>query len=167
MQRAFADDKVDTTWGIIGLVVVLVGGIVAVGRRRRLHSVLQDELAKLRDVRASGLDDPAAASRTLDEYEQRVTTDLSARRLNDAQFSVLMLQVNEVRRTLRKRAVAPLAGIVSPSLRTAIDAALEDGRITATEASALRRSLQRERGMSKRSHAEVLRLIAAWGEDAV
>jgi hypothetical protein len=162
MQRAFADDKVDTTWGIIGLVVVLIGAIVAVGRRRRHHSALQDELAKLRDIRAAGLDDPAAAARSLEGYEQRITGDLSTRRLNDAQFSVLRLEVSDVRRTLRKRAVAPMAGIVSPTFRLALDAALEDGRITGDEADALLRALRRERGLHDAQRVRVRQFIQQW-----
>jgi hypothetical protein len=166
MQRAFADDKVDTTWGIIGLVVVLVGGIVAVGRRRRHHSVLQDELAKLRDIRADGIDDPAAAARSLEGYERRIASDLATRRLTDAQFSVLRLEVSDVRRTLRKRAVAPMAGIVSPAFRLALDAALEDGRITGDEADALLRALRRERGLPEGQRARVRKFIQHWTTSA-
>jgi hypothetical protein len=166
MQRAFEPENLDTTWGLIGLAVVFVSALFAVWTRRRNHSTLGGELAQLRAIREAGVQEAAAAARTLDAYERRIADALTSRRLTDAQFSVLMMQATEVRRSLRKRAVAPLAGVVSAAFRTALDASLEDGRITRAEAEALRRALAKEKGLPATRRKDVLRVIDAWGDGA-
>jgi outer membrane protein assembly factor BamB len=166
MQRAFEPENLDTTWGLIGLAVVFVSALFAVWTRRRHHSTLGGELAQLRAIREAGVQEAAAAARTLDAYERRIADALTSRRLTDAQFSVLMMQATEVRRSLRKRAVAPLAGVVSAAFRTALDASLEDGRITRAEAEALRRALAKEKGLPATRRKDVLRVIDAWGDGA-
>jgi hypothetical protein len=166
LQRAFAPDRLDTTWGIIGLAVVLSGAIAALLQRRRHHSILDKELARLAEIRAAGLLEPARATRAVDENERRITTEFSRRRLNDAQYSVLMLQTTDLRRALRRRAVAQIVGVVSPAFRAALDAALEDGRITGTEARMLQRALSRERGLAPSDRKAVARFIEEWREQA-
>jgi outer membrane protein assembly factor BamB len=164
MQRAFAPERLDTTWGLIGLAVVLFGTLVAALERRRHHSVLERELVLLERIRERGASAAEAAARELEAYTGRIRKRLAARRLNDAQFAVLRLEIGEVGRSLRRRAVAPLSAVVSPRFLAAFEAALEDGWITAVEAEALHKALRRERGLGPDARRRVAHAIEAWRE---
>jgi len=51
MQRAFAPDRAETTWGIFGLVLTLAGATVALAERRRRRGKLGEEIRVLERVK--------------------------------------------------------------------------------------------------------------------
>lgn len=161
LQRAFAPERQDVTFGVLGIVIALAGGVITLARRQRHSSRLDHELALLRDIRAQGSDDPWRAMRALARYRARIEGELARGALNDAQYASLTLRASELLTALRARALAPLAHRVGPTLRLRLEAALADGVMSASEAAALRALLADDPVASARDREEIGRLLDA------
>lgn len=159
LQRAFAPDNQNATFGVLGILVTLIGALVALVARRRRHGRLHDELEALERIRHDGRRDPEAGMRALGAFRERLLADVRARRLDDAQFNTLDQRANVVFSALRTRLLGPLAGHLSADFRHALDVVLHDGRVDSEELAALRRALDAERSLAPDERARLAAML--------
>lgn len=164
-QRALAPENQNITFGVLGLVLTIMGALVALLARRRRRSLLEEELRRIEAIRASAGRDTLAAVAELEVYRDRVLGMLAAGRLDDAQFSVIELRVSRLLQTLRLRLLGPFAGRVSPEYRHLLEAALEDGRVTREEGATLVAGLDAEAALSPDERSRLASLIRVWQSD--
>jgi hypothetical protein len=162
LQQAFAPDNQNLTFGALGLALTGIAALVAVLVRRRKKTRLGAELRALERIRERSGTDALGAVHQLEAFRQRVLLDVAEGRLDDAQFSVLELRVARLLQALRLRLLGPFAGRVSDEYRHLLEAALEDGQVTAQEAAQLRLGLARERGLTKPERERLAGLIGLW-----
>ena len=166
LQRAFAPERQDLTFGVLGLALTLVGGGFAVLARRRRHGRLHEELRLLEGIRERGRREPEAALRALGAYRERLLRDVGAQRLDDAQLHTLDARADVVFHALRTRLLGPLAGRLGADFRHALDVVLHDGVVEPDELAALRALLEAERGLPDEERARLAALLARLAEPA-
>ncbi|HLE97554.1 MAG TPA: hypothetical protein VI997_09310, partial [Candidatus Thermoplasmatota archaeon] len=166
MQRAFAPDNQNATYGVLGLAATAIGGAIAVVSRSRRKTRLAAEIEALERIRARGRVDPHDAVHALAEYRRAMRAELAAGRLDDAQFSVLDHSASEVLQTLRQRILGPLAGRVSPAFAQKLDLALLDGTVDPVEAASLRSAISEEAALTADERSRLAGLFDSWATDA-
>lgn len=163
LQRAFAPENQDLTFGLLGLALTLGAGGIAVLARRRRHSRLRDDLRALARIRDDGRTDPEGAVLALGAYRERLFADLEAGRVDDAQFHTLVARADATFGALRTRLLGPLAGRLTADFRHALDVVLHDGRVDADERVALRAALDAERHATEEERARIVALLDRLG----
>lgn len=127
LQRAFAPENENLTFGVLGILLTLLGGVFTVGRARRRRSRLERELATLDRIRAVGERDPEAAARALVAYRENLPVELGRGRIDDGQYGVLELRALRLLKLLRTRVVAPVETKLTPRFARLVESAFEDG----------------------------------------
>lgn len=162
MQKAFAPDNQNITFGVIGLAATGIGGLFAYGSRLRRKSRLQTDMLELERLRQLGKNEPYRAARELAGYRTRLQKDLQAGALDDAQFTALSSEALRLLGTLRLRLVGGLEGRASPRFRHQLETALEDGSVTPEELAALRETLATETSLTAADRARLTTLLEGW-----
>ena len=159
LARQFSSENQERTFFVLGIVVTLLGALIAFLVRRRRRGRLGDELRRLEEIRERGRRDPATAIRDLGLYRERLLGEVRAHKLDDAQFNTLEARANVVFSALRTRLLGPLAGRISADFRHALDVVLHDGRVDAEELSALRGALDAERDLASDERARLAAML--------
>lgn len=160
MQTAFAPENQDATWGVIGLVLVVVGSLVTVGRTYRRRTVLERELKRLHQIQLRSTEDLVGAIRAVDAYRNDLQDAFTKGRFDDAQFSVLEIRVQRLARAFRHRLMSPFEARMSPGFHRLLETCLEDGVLTTAEAKRLLEGLKHEKRVSDGEKLEIARLLA-------
>ncbi len=159
LQKAFAPENYDLTFGVGGLLLTLFGALIAILARRRRHSKLKEELDALARIEARGRGDPEGAVRDLGAYRAHVLDALGRGRLDDAQYTTLTARADLASATIRTRLLGPIAGRLTADLRHMVDVALHDGRIEREELDGIRAVLDAERHLSSDDKARLATLF--------
>lgn len=162
LGKAFAPENQDLTFGTLGVLLTLVGFLVALYVRRHRRSVLDEELRRLEALREIAARDPAAGSRELCALRLRFRRDLTEGRLDDSQFSLLEDKLGGVLRGARKRLLVPFVARASVEIRHMLDAALDDGHLTSAEAAEIVGRLPNEANMTEAERAGLAALLRSW-----
>jgi hypothetical protein len=165
LQQAFAPDNQNLTFGLVGIALAAGGGLVALERRHRRRGRMGRELARLEELRALGEARPAQALRELGAYRAGLHAALGEGNLDEAQYGALETRAARLAAPLRRRVLAAWEGRASPRFLRLLDAALEDGVLSAAEAGALREAMRGER-LSARQREELAGLLGALLGDA-
>lgn len=162
MQTAFKAENQDTTWGLIGVFLVLLGALWGLFARRRRKSKIQRELERLDRVREQGLTDPLGAIHGLETHRQRLLDELARGKIDDAIYRILALRIANTLRRLTQHLLGPVSRKLSPAFYATLDATLEDGLVSANEADILKENLSHEDELTKKERHKVSALIEAW-----
>lgn len=162
LQQAFAPGYQEYTLFLLGLAITLLGALFAVLSRRRRHSRIAEDLAILDRIRRQAASDTVRAVEELGAFRARIADDLARGRIDDAQFSTLELAATRLLHLLRQRLLGSLAGRVSVRLEQALDLALQDGRVEASEEATLRALISGESQLATSEREVLERLVATW-----
>lgn len=161
LQTAFAPENQNLTFGVLGLVLTLLGGLIAVLARQRRKSQIADGLIVLDSIKDQGRKDPVGAIGRLAPFRADLRRRLAAGRLDDSQYSALELDVRELLQLLRQRLLAGIGSSLSAAFLDALDVALQDGRLEPAERKALATGLAHERGLPRTDRQRLAGLIAS------
>lgn len=167
IQKAFEPENQNLTFGVLGVLLTILGAVVTIGRTRARFARLERELAALEDIRLLTIQDPRGAVLALKAYRDRLPLDLARRRIDDSQYSVLDQRSARLLKVLRTRMFAPYDPRLSPRFHRLLDAAFEDAILQPSEAEILTAQLEQETSLSVSERAEVRRLLADFTSDHV
>lgn len=160
LQKAFAPENENFTFGILGIAITVLGAAVTIGRARARFARLERELAAVEEIRLLSTSDPRAAVLALKAYRERLPADLARGRIDDSQYHVLDLRSARLLKVLRTRMVAPYDGRLSARYHRQLDAAFEDAILQPAEADALVAALEAEEAMGPDDRAAMRGLLA-------
>jgi len=166
LQEAFAPENQDVTFGVLGLATTLVGGLIALARRRRRKTRLARELERLDEIRARSREDPVQGAVALQRYRARVRDRLEEGELDDRAFGVLEVQLARLVDRLQERLMAPYEDELTPAFLGAFRTAFEDGALDAEEHDRLRERLAGE-PLEPGQRRELAELLSALSEGSV
>lgn len=166
LQEAFSPERENLTFGVLGIALTLLGGILTFGRSRRRRSRLERELATLDQVRVLGERDPASAARALVAYREKLPSELGRGRIDDGQYGVLELRALRLLKLLRTRVVAPVETRLTPRFARLVDSAFEDGVLHAAECRNLLHALALEAKLTAEERERVADFLKACVHEA-
>ncbi|HUR70311.1 MAG TPA: hypothetical protein VM370_13785 [Candidatus Thermoplasmatota archaeon] len=137
LQKAFAPENQNLTFGVLGILVTLIGALFTVGRHRRRLARLERELQAVEEIRMLSVQDVRGAVLALKSYRDRLPEDLARRRIDDSQFQILDQRSGRLLKVLRTRLFAPFDAQLSMRYHRLLDAAFEDAIIQPSERLAL------------------------------
>lgn len=162
LQRAFAPENQDLTWGIIGLVVAFFGGIGAYAVRRWQRHGIGKDLRQLEGLRLQSGGDPIGAMHGLRTYSRSLRQRAAAGKLESAEFIPLSHEAQALSHAVRQRVLSTFEGRIGGRLRHVVEAALADGVLTTDERVGIAAGLGREKGLSQAERGAFHRLLSEW-----
>lgn len=161
VQTAFAPQNENRTWGIVGVVLVVVGALVTLFQRWFSRRVVRREMKRLDQIRAQSTTDLSGAVRALEVYRTALRGKLAKGRISDTHFSVLELRSNSLLAAMRGRIMASFAGRLTTKFQFGLEAALQDDVVSPGESSSLLQALDGEKGLTPAERAAVQTLLRA------
>jgi hypothetical protein len=162
IQRAFAPENSEMTWGVIGLILALFSGIGAFAawawRRRGMSS----DLRELDRIRASAVAQPLDALGDLRRYRRELRRRAAKGNLDGAAFASLAQEADTLARALQHRLLVHFEGRLGPRLRAIVDTALADGILASSELDAIGAALDGEARLTPGERRDLGRLLADW-----
>ncbi len=159
IQQRFAPGNQDMTWGVIGIILVLIGAGAtwASSRlgRRRIATGLRD----LATIRRHATTEPLAALGMLQNWHHSQEDRLLRGRLTEDQFRVLENRGARVVRGISRNLMDPMN--LSPSFARKLDAAMVDGFVDPAEVDGLRRAAKKEK-LANAHRATLFHVFDAW-----
>lgn len=144
LQEAFAPENQNLTFGVLGIFVTLLGGLVTLGRARRRTTRIERELGRLDVLTELAQRQPRDAARAVRDYRDRIRRMLGHGDLDEPQYHVLETRSARLLTALEARLVAPLEGKLSPAFRRRLAAAFDDATLHEAERDALVAALAAE-----------------------
>ncbi len=167
VQTAFAPENQDTTWGVIGVLIAVIGGLIAVARRRAKRSRLQREMKAIEHL-AEQAANPAELEAAVQERRAHVRGLAVDGKLDEGQSSVLERRLDEVQRASRMGEIEPLLDQLPHGLVRHLREALADGQVTAFERDSLLSLVEQDGLVPERVKQGVRKRIEAWyGRDTL
>lgn len=158
VQRAFSNENANTTWGLIGIALALMGSVFGLFQASRSRRRVRKVLVELARIRAKGQSDPLAAMGDLQELRRDVH-DRALRGVYDqGQLHIVETKAAATARLLMQLAVAPFRDRMTPMYQSMLAGFVDDGRITAHEAQAATDALSGQRGL-RPGERDVIRRI--------
>ncbi len=142
IQRAFSDEYEDTTWGIIGLTIALLGGLYGWVRLRRRHGQLRRALRDMRRI-VDGAD-PTEALVALQALRSSVHERAVSGHFDSSQWHTFDSQAALAGRRLMYRLIRPFQNRLEPTYQTMLAGFFRDGRVTPEEAELAMTELTRQ-----------------------
>ncbi len=167
IETAFARENQDLTFGILGILVALTGGVIGVGRRYRKRSRLQEELEALEAGFEETKSNPGECEAFLDNRKARARSLLLDAVLTEEQFGVIESRVAELHRELRTTVLDTRFQFLPHGMVGSIKKMLADGRLTAWERDAWEDLLDREEALSQAQKDQVRSQLDRWFGDDV
>lgn len=162
MQTIFAPENADVTYGVIGVLIAVFGGLMAVARSRVRKNRLESKLAYLEKLKAQAVHDVPGAIEGIEAYRMQVRHELKRGKLDDIQYSVLDGEIQKTLRALRSRLLAPFEGRMTKRYQRLLSSALEDGILSEKEADALLNGLERERRLRDDEKDRLAGFLMTW-----
>lgn len=162
LSTIFAQDHQDTTWGVIGLLVVLLGGFWGLAARKRKHRSLRSRLQELEQLEDEASHDPVGSVAEVRRFGMELETDMVRGRIDPGEYRLLETRFRGLLERVQKTFLLTLAD-VDIDLIEAFRGALVDGVLHPAE----RRLLERLADKRARKPKDVERLrewIDAWCE---
>lgn len=164
LERAFAAERQDTTWGVIGLLVAATGTTVGVARLKTRRTRLKQELAAIEDAFALARGRPSDVEAALAERRAHARGLLVDGRLDEAQVQLLEHRIDELAREARLSALDERFDHLPMGMVRRLEAMLEDGHVSRWERDHFYRALEEETLLTEEQKAQVKRLIESWFE---
>jgi hypothetical protein len=147
VQWAFSD-QVDNTWGILGIIMAVIGGAYGYWRLQRSRRRLGAYTKRLHDIRQKGHTDPMAALRELQELRAEARDRTMTGALDHTQLQLIEDRAASTARTLMFQAIAPFRGRLSPVYQGMLSGFFEDGRIGDQEAESALQGIDAQAGLT-------------------
>lgn len=145
MQRLFAPDNQDMTWGVIGLAIALVGGLWAYTTRRRRHGRIARDLRWLDHARIRAAADPLGTLPEVLAFKVALQARLERGAIDDGEFAILENRAVRLLTHLESRILGSATDDLSMGFLRRFQAALADARLSRDEAEELQAALGKER----------------------
>jgi hypothetical protein len=162
MQQVFAPGNVDSTWGVIGLLIMLLGAIAAFGRRRTRRSRVRRELVAIERAYENTKDRPRACEAALAERRARVEGLGLDGKLDQSGLLVLHHRIDLLSRDLRVGQMNREFRSLPHGLVLSVNGMLADGILTAEEHDQLLKALQRDASVTAPQKRRLRALVNEW-----
>lgn len=162
LERAFARDNQDTTWGVIGLAAAAGGGVFAFARTRARRRRVQVELDAIEHAFVSNRDRTRQCEAALLERRAHVQGLGLDGRLDQADVLLLTQRVDELSRDLRIGTIDREFHFLPHGFVLSLKEMLTDGVISVWEHDHLLHALERDRSMTDDQKAKVRALLDEW-----
>lgn len=159
LQTAFAPENQNLTFGVLGIVITILGAAVTIGRHRRRFARLERELSAVEEIRMLSTNDPRGAVLSLKAYRDKLPEDLARRRIDDSQYQILDIRSGRLLKVLRTRMLGPFDTRLSPRYHRLLDAAFEDAILHPNERDALVAALEHEERLDAEACGEIRRIL--------
>lgn len=160
-QRAFAPENQDTTWGIIGIALAVVGGSIGLAVRWRRRSHFMHARQRVETIRRLSRHEPLAALAELRDARADMRSAHDRGRLDDAQYQIVRDACQDLLNRIMVLVVDPMRGVLSDSFQQRLAAAQHDGAIDVDESADLHAALATEQ-LTDAQRATLRRLLDAW-----
>ncbi|MHB8634299.1 MAG: PKD domain-containing protein [Thermoplasmatota archaeon] len=160
-NRLLTGDYASAFWGLLGLVIAVVGGALTFWGKRKSRNWLELHLAELDRIRHGTAGHPESLWPAVQQVRARIGADRRRGRLGEAQYAALALQLEQTVRGLVKRLLAPYGTRIGPTTRMLLEAALEDAAMEETERQHLVRALGQEPALTPPERETLARLFSA------
>lgn len=162
VETAFQRENQDLTFGVLGIVVALGGGVIAVARRRRKRGRLERELAAIQEVYEANEDQPRACEAALAERRAHVQGLLLDGKIEDGQAQILENRIDELSRQVRVGLLDERFQFLPHGLVLSLKDMLEDGQITAWEREHVLSALEGDETLTEDQRDRVRDLVDEW-----
>ncbi len=162
IQTAFEPENQDMTFGILGLLVALTGGLIALSRRHRSRSRIARELQALDEAYHATKHDPIECETTLAERKAHARGLLSDGKLDDTQFAVIDRRIDELGSAHRMEAIEDRFAFLSVGMARTLRDMLADGRISEWERDHFIEALERDEHLTAGQKTQVRKQVDAW-----
>jgi hypothetical protein len=162
LSAVFAPENHDLTFGILGVLLVVGGALVAVFARRRRLGRLQRELAAIDGAAASVRDNPTRLAAAMEERRAHSRALLVDGTIDESQYTVLEKHIEAVGRAARVHQMADLVEFLPHALFTALEEMLADGRVTRWERDGFKVLLRENRALTPAQKRKVATRVDEW-----
>lgn len=160
-QRAFAPENQDTTWGIIGIALAVVGGSIGLYVRWRRRSQFMKARQRIDDIRRLSRHEPLAALAELRDARTDMRSLHDRSRLDDSQYQIVRDACEDVLKRIMVLVLDPMRGALSRPFQQQLAAAQHDGALDLDESAELHAALAAE-PITHEQREMLGRLLDAW-----
>ncbi len=164
IQRAFARENQDLTFGVLGLAVALGGGLLAFGRGRRRRRLVRRELEAIENSVASAGGAPERLEAALTVHRAKVRELGLAGKLDHAGTILLDRRLDELARQARLDVLENEFGFLTVGMARTLRGMLADARISSWERAHMLEAVDRASDLTPDQRARVRLQIEAWFE---
>lgn len=162
LQKVFEPENADALWGVIGVLIAVFAGLMAIARSRVRKNRLEYRLAEIERIKKRGEYDTIGAIRDLDTHRKGLRNELRRGRLDDIQYAVLETEIQRSLRLFYHRLLTPFEDHMSNRFRERLAGSLEDGTLHPPEAARLLEDLAGERRLSRTEKDQLRQLFRDW-----
>ncbi len=162
LSERFAEGNQDMTFGVIGIVLALGGGVITVGRRYRKRSNLQRELEALEEGFEEARGSPSECEAFLDNRKARARSLALDGYLNEDQVGLVENRAEDLRGQLRVNALDNEFAFLPHGLVVKAREMVEDGDVGTLEREAFLRAVEEDEMLSEDQKAMVRERINNW-----
>jgi hypothetical protein len=167
ISTAFAPDNQESTFFVLGLIIVLVGSAFGVVRLRTKRRRLRRELAAADDIVAEERDHPDRLRERLREHRLRARRLFLDGRLDEGSTSILERHCDELLRGHRLAGVEQEFGFLPHHLFRGLQEILTDARVSDWERRQFLESLGKDRKLTAAEKKRLTQRVEQWHrEDA-
>ncbi len=162
LQKMFARENQDLTFGVLGVFLALSGGMIGVAHRHRKQNRLKDALESVERAYAETRDEPVRCEAQLTERRAHAKGLLLDGELTETQFQVVEDRIEQLRRELRESTVEDQFDFLPMSLVKGVHEMLHDGRVTKLEKQAFLDALDADESVHPDQKTVVRQKILEW-----
>jgi hypothetical protein len=161
LSTMFARDNQDMSWGVIGLVVVVLGAGWGALRLQRNRRRMRKEVAAIESA-AENAATGSAHERAMQERREHAKLLLLAGKIDESQLRVLQGRIEELARGHRLAAIDERFDFLPYGMVRRLRGMLDDGRITSWEHEHFVEALRGDPALTAAQKTRVRSLIDAW-----
>ncbi len=165
LQRAFAPENQDLTFGILGIVLAVSGGLWAAHVRYRRRGWLRRKLDEIGDVAERFRDRPDLMRAALEEQREGIRARALRGELEEAPLSLLEERINVLASAARRDLVESELSFLPYALVRRLQGILRDNKVEEDELSAFLEALQNEPDLTVEQRIRVEGIVARWHDE--
>ena len=162
LQRAFANENQDLTFGVLGIAIAVGGGFFALARQRTRRRRVQRELDAIETAYADTHDRPLDCEAALAERKAHVRGLGLDGKLDQSEVLLVERRIEELGQQLRLSSIDERFGFLTVNMARTLREMLADGRISAWEREHFLAALDADTHLTKAQKIKVKRQIEDW-----
>lgn len=162
IETAFDRENQDLTFGVLGILVAVGGGMFAVARARTRRGRLQRELAAIEQAYEANRERLMDCEAALAERRAHVQGLALDGALDEGHVALLERRIEELRRQLRLGALDERLQFLPHGMVVRLRDMLDDGHISAWEREHVLRALDEDGVLTKHQKGKVRDLVDSW-----
>lgn len=159
VQQAFAPDNQNLTFGVLGIIIALIGVLFTLYQRHRRRNSLRRHMAELDALYETHHRDPRECEARLHAERERLRTRLLRGRLEENQFAVLERRIDELTGRVRLANVDEELAFLPHGMVMTLRDMLADGRVTPYERARFQRALKDAAGLTADQRRKALSVL--------